>query len=89
MQDHGELGRLMSDISNSLGNMTPEEVRQQTGLLNTIISDFLEREAVIQQFGLDRTNPNALDLVGALQNMNAEERAAFGLAIRESQARGQ
>lgn len=32
---------------------------------------------------------NAMDLVGALQNINADERAAFGLAVRESQARGQ
>lgn len=82
------MGRLMADITNSLGNMTPAEVRQQTALLNTIVSDFMERELITQQLGLSRANPDAMDLVGALQNMNAEERAAFGLAIRNSQAGG-
>ncbi len=89
IRDHGEMGRLMADITNSLGNMTPAEVRQQTALLNTIVSDFMERELITQQLGLNRANPDAMDLVGALQNMNAEERAAFGLAIRNSQAGGQ
>lgn len=89
IRDHGEMGRLMADISNSLGNMTPDEVRQQTTLLNTIVSDFMQRELIIQQLGLNRANPDAMDLVSALQNMNDEERAAFGLAIRNSQAGGQ
>ena len=69
--------------------MAPEEAKDQKALLNTIMSDFMEKELIMQQLGLYRTDPNAMDLVGALQNMNADERATFGLAARDSLARGQ
>jgi hypothetical protein len=89
LRDYGQLERLVSDISNSLEGMSREEVLQQAQILKSIVSDFLEKEALLQKLGAYRSNPDDMDLVNALLIMNDEERAAFALGLRERQGKGE
>lgn len=87
LRDYGELGRLQGEVKAAL-EASPGSASEIAAGYEAALQRFLDRETIIQQLGVSRTNPGEMTVVDAVLNMSPEERRAFAQNIADRQLVG-
>lgn len=87
LRDYGELGRLQGEVKAAL-EASPGSASEIAAGYEAALQRFLDRETIIQQLGVSRTNPGEMTVVDAVLNMSPVERRAFAQNIADRQLVG-